>query len=918
MMRHVSTRTAAWIVALTLGIVGAASIARAAPVAQHGISLFKLAAPASAPVNGESTFAIIVQNTSDVPQRAIVEDDVPASLEILHVWTNQGLPCSVSGQRVQCVIDLPPTSGETINVQVRVRPGVAPGTRLINTATANGVSARASLTISDALVTPRPLPPTPSPWPTVPPTLTPLPTWTPLPSRTPAPPSPGITPSATATPWPTSTPEPSPYGGVWLAKSVSLSTVALGQSFTWYIEVNSGDPNPQAVRVLDPVGWPEVETLEVRATQGSCVSGPVNVDCTVTTARGSPARIFITQRARTDRNVAGRRLTNVANGFLRGSDIRSNAAYVQIADHATPITSPTTAPPGSGPTALPPGARPTSTPPWNPTATATIRPTSVPPGITPTATEPAPGATELLAVRPSTPIQAAPPLNGPVSVMWDVFIGAGVPAGSLLVLPANAQSRIEAGGLVCQPAGGTPVSAPWTDALACRVTPGQRLRMGLQLFTAPLWAAGTRHVWPLTLQSPDGVNALAQVAAAFTLIASPTPTPTEDILTSGAACARAVRYALSKQGALYSQGGALAADPIDPATGRPYPRTGPNSFDCSGLVYAAYRSAGVTLGTTTYTQVFNGWSIPCTLANLRGSGTTCWAPGDLIFLRYGGSASGPGSGAGQHVAIYVGNGLFMDCYNHRTGCILHDVTRDSFYQRYFWQARRVVSGCEGMTLDPGQPGQRPVGPPQDDTVCVPGEPEYPDTGVNYMRGCGPPVLPDDGSGRRGTRLSQFDGIVGWIGPSGRPPPPDAEAHLEFRIRLGGEQTDMCRWPHQLDGYPVGVPPGGDVCSTIWADPLAFLPQANGDTLMAVNGTPVPAGWNDVSDPAYSETIIQLPPPGHPATLMFRPPDGDPGGVWWSPGNDERARDARCPLGGPKIRTWFDWLITFLFGWLFGC
>jgi len=152
--------------------------------------------------------------------------------------------------------------------------------------------------------------------------------------------------------------------------------------------------------------------------------------------------------------------------------------------------------------------------------------------------------------------------------------------------------------------------------------------------------------------------------------------------------------ALTRQGAIYSQGGALAGDPIDPATGQPYPRTGPDSFDCSGLVWWAYAQAGITIGQTTYQQLNNGVPIGCTLADLAGPSTRCWTLGDLIFLRYTG---------GQHVAIYVGRGLFMDCYNHATGCILHDVTTDSFYAAHFWQARRIVSGCEGLTNDPGQP-----------------------------------------------------------------------------------------------------------------------------------------------------------------------------------------------------------------------
>ncbi|KAB8142960.1 NlpC/P60 family protein [Chloroflexia bacterium SDU3-3] len=161
-----------------------------------------------------------------------------------------------------------------------------------------------------------------------------------------------------------------------------------------------------------------------------------------------------------------------------------------------------------------------------------------------------------------------------------------------------------------------------------------------------------------------------------------------------APCYAAAVAALTKRGAIYSQGGELAGDPIDPVTLTPYPRTGPNSFDCSGLVWWAYAQAGVTIGSTTYQQQNNGAAIPCTLADLRGAATTCWAVGDLAFLRYTG---------GQHVAIYVGDGLFMDCYNHDTGCILHNPALDDFYQAHWWQARRIVEGCAGLTTNPGTP-----------------------------------------------------------------------------------------------------------------------------------------------------------------------------------------------------------------------
>jgi hypothetical protein len=157
----------------------------------------------------------------------------------------------------------------------------------------------------------------------------------------------------------------------------------------------------------------------------------------------------------------------------------------------------------------------------------------------------------------------------------------------------------------------------------------------------------------------------------------------------------AAQAAISKQGAIYSQGGYLAADPVNPATGDYYPRTGPDSFDCSGLVWWSYHQAGISLGWTAAQQANDGQQIPCSLADLNRGSTSCWAPGDLIFLWYDG---------GQHVAIYVGDGLFMDCYNHASGCILHDPSQNSFYLSHFWQARRVVSGCEGEPLAPGEPG----------------------------------------------------------------------------------------------------------------------------------------------------------------------------------------------------------------------
>ena len=74
--------------------------------------------------------------------------------------------------------------------------------------------------------------------------------------------------------------------------------------------------------------------------------------------------------------------------------------------------------------------------------------------------------------------------------------------------------------------------------------------------------------------------------------------------------------------------------------GKPYVygATGPNSFDCSGLVQYVYRQAGVNLPRTAAQQSNCGYSV--SMNNLQ--------PGDLLFWGNPGRA--------YHVGIYTGNG----------------------------------------------------------------------------------------------------------------------------------------------------------------------------------------------------------------------------------------------------------------------
>ncbi|OBG28700.1 C40 family peptidase [Mycobacterium sp. 852002-51057_SCH5723018] len=90
---------------------------------------------------------------------------------------------------------------------------------------------------------------------------------------------------------------------------------------------------------------------------------------------------------------------------------------------------------------------------------------------------------------------------------------------------------------------------------------------------------------------------------------------------SNARAAVAVRAALSRLGRPYVWGA-----------------TGPDQFDCSGLVQWSYARAGIHLGRTTYQQINDG--IPVARSQVR--------PGDLVFPHAG------------HVQMAIGNNLVVE------------------------------------------------------------------------------------------------------------------------------------------------------------------------------------------------------------------------------------------------------------------
>ncbi|MFE3368302.1 C40 family peptidase [Streptomyces sp. NPDC059173] len=86
--------------------------------------------------------------------------------------------------------------------------------------------------------------------------------------------------------------------------------------------------------------------------------------------------------------------------------------------------------------------------------------------------------------------------------------------------------------------------------------------------------------------------------------------------------------------------------------------TGPNAWDCSGLVQAAYRTAGIDLPRVSQSQSTAGTQV--SLDSLQ--------PGDILYWG--------GAGSAYHVAIYVGGGEFVGAQNSSTGTVQRSLDYD--------------------------------------------------------------------------------------------------------------------------------------------------------------------------------------------------------------------------------------------------
>jgi cell wall-associated NlpC family hydrolase len=89
---------------------------------------------------------------------------------------------------------------------------------------------------------------------------------------------------------------------------------------------------------------------------------------------------------------------------------------------------------------------------------------------------------------------------------------------------------------------------------------------------------------------------------------------------------------------------------------------GPNSFDCSGLVYAAYKAAGLNWPNwdRLNSALYAGYTKHVTISEL--------VPGDLLFYSYKGTISSI-----HHITIYAGNGMMWEANSTKKGLIYTNI-----------------------------------------------------------------------------------------------------------------------------------------------------------------------------------------------------------------------------------------------------
>ena len=120
---------------------------------------------------------------------------------------------------------------------------------------------------------------------------------------------------------------------------------------------------------------------------------------------------------------------------------------------------------------------------------------------------------------------------------------------------------------------------------------------------------------------------------------------------------------------------------------------GPDTFDCSGLMQAAWAAAGVGISAGTLAQIHDGVAV---------AGLADLAPGDLLFTP--GSLGTPTNP--RHVGMYAGHDTVIEAHSTKTGVIVQPLS--------VWRAKTVAIRRVGgppsrvrCAVSPSPPRQRP-------------------------------------------------------------------------------------------------------------------------------------------------------------------------------------------------------------------
>ncbi len=84
--------------------------------------------------------------------------------------------------------------------------------------------------------------------------------------------------------------------------------------------------------------------------------------------------------------------------------------------------------------------------------------------------------------------------------------------------------------------------------------------------------------------------------------------------------------------------------------------TGPNAWDCSSLVQAAFKQVGVDLPRVSQDQSVSG--TPVSLSNIQ--------VGDILYWG--------GAGSAYHTGVYIGGGQYLDAANPGKGVVIQDLS----------------------------------------------------------------------------------------------------------------------------------------------------------------------------------------------------------------------------------------------------